>query len=384
MDSKENTPNLSENGKPVITITQISRPFFTHSEISYMHSQTIDESKKLQYNQTKYQIFQLLYQVIKQLKFPLRVLATAMNYYQRFYLFHKFDGAFDDMDKDPYVVAITCLLLASKNEDCIKKLKDLQSVVNKLRDIDENKPVTNTLDSSGDSIAYHELQRKYVLATEFKLLQLIKFDFSNGANSLSIKTSVDCLLVQFCKQLDINYRMSILSWLICFDIMSTPLCLVIPPHCIAVAIIIISLNLKPQEIKLDHHEIGEEDDDERLSEILDSIDCERDFKCPEVLVNEGILYILDYYIHQYSHSVLNNYLPAIDKQLGKEQIFKFMELKEKFIDLKNMNETSCKESLNRTDEYLSKWEFTTASKGIARFMLGNKRRRFNKELDIQG
>ncbi|RLV94389.1 CTD kinase subunit beta [Spathaspora sp. JA1] len=370
MDSKEQTPSF-ENGKPVTTITQISRPFFTHAEISYLHGQTIEESKKLSYNQIKNQIFTLLYQVIKQLKFPLRVLGTTMNYYQRFYLFHKFVP--DSGNEDPFIVAMSCLLLASKNEDCIKKLKDIQSVVNKLRDIDENKLVENP-ENTKETIAVVELQRKLILATEFKLLQLIKFDFSNGANSLSIRTSVDCLLVQFCKQLDINYRMSSLCWLICFDIMSTPLCLVIPPHCIAVSIIIISLNLKFKDLKLIHHEIDEDKDDEKLSAILDSLDCERDFKTPEVLVNEGILYILDYYIHQYNYSILNNYLPD-----NKKQQSRFMELKEKFIDLKNMNEVSCKESLNKTDEYLNKWEFN--NKGIARFMLGNKRRRFNKELN---
>ena len=41
----------------------------------------------------------------------------------------------------------------------------------------------------------------------------------------------------------INYKLSMLAWLINFDIMSTPLSLVVPPHCIALAIIIISLNL---------------------------------------------------------------------------------------------------------------------------------------------
>ncbi|KAG7661286.1 CTK2 [[Candida] subhashii] len=403
MDSKEQTPSVIENGgKPMPTITQIARPFFTNSEISYMHSLTIDESKKLQYNQTKHQIFQLLFQVIKQLKFPLRVLATAMSYYQRYYLFNKFEmpNNGEDFERDPYIVAITSLFLASKNEDCIKKLKDIQNVVNKIRDIDEGKLImngsgsSNSTSSSGgggggggssgnnEPVPLFEVQRKFILSTEFKLLQLIKFDFSNGSNHLSIKTSVDNLLTQFCKQLDINYRMSILAWFISFDIMSTPLCLVIPPHCISLAIIIITLNLKPQEIKLSHHELGEEDDDTRLSEILDSIDSEKDFKCPEVLVNEGIIYILDYYIHQYSHSILNNYLPPIDKQIGKEQIFKFMELKEKFNDLKILNETSCTGTLNRTDDYLLRWDFSISSKGAARFMLSNKRRRFNKELEI--
>ena len=59
----------------------------------------------------------------------------------------------------------------------------------------------------------------------------------------------------------INYKLSMLAWLINFDIMSTPLSLVVPPHCIALAIIIISLNLNPIEIKLNHEPQEEEEED---------------------------------------------------------------------------------------------------------------------------
>ena len=58
-----------------------------------------------------------------------------------------------------------------------------------------------------------------------------------------------------------------LSWLISFDIISTPLSLVIPPHCIALSIIIISLNLNPKDMKLTHQEeqeISEEEENKKL------------------------------------------------------------------------------------------------------------------------
>ncbi|KAK6456242.1 cyclin-like protein [Scheffersomyces xylosifermentans] len=401
-EKRETTPSVMSPADPgskanqsFPSTTQISRPYFTSSEISYLHSKSIDDNHKTQYNRTKHQIYQFAFQIVKQLKFPLRVLATTMNYYQRFYLFNKFHPKEEnvdvvDLERDPYIVTVACLFLASKNEDCIKKLKDIQTVANKLRDIDENKKVkelpttsSNGGNSNGNgsnsTYTVADLQRKSIMSLEFKLLQIIKFDFNNGA-TLSIKSS-DELVTQFCKKLDINYKLSLFSWLINFDLISSPLCLSIPPHCIALAIIIIALNLKPKELKMTH-ELVDEEDDEQLNEKLETIDSYGDFRCPEVLVNEGIIYILDYYIHQYSHSILNQYLPHIDAQTGKEQIFKFMELKSRFNDLKILNEYSCSSRASlQQDNYLQLWDYSVPSKGTGRFMLGNKRRRFAKELD---
>lgn len=115
--SKEATPGIQNNGKSpsastavptAASITQVSRPFFTLQELSYLHSQTIPSTLKLQYATTKQQIYQFLNQAIKMLKFPIRVLATTMNYYQRYYLFNKFDVANLAMhiENSPYTIAI--------------------------------------------------------------------------------------------------------------------------------------------------------------------------------------------------------------------------------------------------------------------------------------
>ncbi|CAI5757598.1 unnamed protein product [Candida verbasci] len=303
------------------SITQISRPFFSNKEISFLHSQTISDSLKLHYKSTKDQVFQLLFQICKSMKFPLRMLSTAMNYYQRYYLFNKFELNSNDILDDPYLISLSCLFLASKVEDCIKKLKDFQQTYNKIKNIDESISI--------DNLSFLEYQRKALLQIECKLLQIIKFDFNLGNNHPSIKMNIDYLLIQFCKQLKINYKISILSWFIQFDIIQTPLCLVIPPHCIAVGIIIVALNLKPKELHI------EDNTDDDYDEILNSIDCER-LNCPEVLVNESIIYILDYYIHQYNNSILKNYLPEKDPITNKDQVFNFMNLKTKFNDLQDL------------------------------------------------
>lgn len=388
--SKEATPGTLDNGKSpsvpgtastTTSITQVSRPFFTLQELSYLHSQTIPSTLKLQYASTKQQIYQFLNQVVKILKYPIRVLATTMNYYQRFYLFNKFDVATLSMqiENSPYTIAISCLFLASKVEDCIKKLKDIQQVCNKLRDINEN----TLVESNGAGVPFIDLQRRIILSTEFKLLQITKFDFNLG-NNPSFAINVDDLLIQFCKNLGINYKISMLCWLINYDIIQTPLSLVVPPHSIALAIIIIALSLNPREMNLQHHEIGEDDEQEitKIKKILSELDC-NDFQCPEVLVNEAILYILDYYTHQYDNSILQDYLPPIDQVTGKNQIFKFLELKQKFNDVEILNEKSCNFKLNEKDGYLQNWDYGVATKGLVRFMLSNKRSRFNNEQETK-
>lgn len=378
---------------PIVAVTQVSRPFFTSSELKYLLQQTIPESKKVLYSQKKHQVFQFIFQLIKNVKFPLRVLATTMNYYQRYFLFNKWEestssgtnGTADtptsvqeaheliikQHERDPFVIAMSCLLLASKNEDCIKKLKDIQVVGNKLRDIDDQ-------DSKG---LYLDFQRKAILNIEFKILQVIKFDFLNGS---TMNTSVDQLLVQFCKKLGIDYIHTMYSWLVCFDIMSTPLCLMIPSHCIAVAIIIITLNVKPKDIAHKFNRGEQQLSSHDLNVILENLDCYSQFRCPETLVNEGIIYVLDYYVHNMNYLILNEYMPAIDADTGKEQIFKFMDLKSRFNDLKILDEASCSErDMLRQDYYLKPWDYGLSAKGCSRFMLGNKRGRFELELQFE-
>lgn len=391
-DNKRNTadvpstpsqPKAPVGDKP--TILQVSRPFLSHAELSHLHASTIPDNKKIAYNQRKHQMYQFLFQVVKVMKFPLRVLSLSMNYYQRYYLFNSFEEQADmnpendplaELEKDPYMVAYTCLFLATKNEDCIKRLRDIQAVANKIRDIDgESRNYYRNLHNSSNTV--FEIQRKVIMSLEFKLLQVLKFDFLSGAANIP---SVDQLVVVFSKQLGLDYKFTLFAWLVAFDIMSTPLSLVIPPHCIALAIVIVALNLKPVDLISKYGDVG---DVAKIGGILENIDSMRDFRCPEALVNEGIVYILDYYVHQMNFLILNDYLPTINADTGKEQIFKFMELKSRFNDLTILSEDSVSTTgLLKQDNYLRKWDYKVGSKGAARFMIGNKRRRFDEEFAI--
>lgn len=382
-DQKPDQKSDTKQTRDIPTILQVSRPFFTFAELSYLHGITIPENRKLAYNQRKHQVFQFLFQVIRIMKFPLRTLSTAMRYYQRYYLFNMFEEPKDqnpdndpivEFEKDPYMVAYTCLFLATKHEDCIKKLKDIQTVTNRLRDVDQE---SRNFGKTPSAISLAEVQRKVIMSLEFKLLQVLKFDFLNGTSSIP---SIDTLVVIFAKQLGLDYNFSLFGWLVSFDILSTPLPLVVPPHCIALAIVIITLNLKPSDIMAKY---GDKTEDNDFSDILDNLDCMADFKCPEALVNEAIVYILDYYVHQMNFLILNEYMPATNLESGKEQIFKFMELKSRFNDLKVLSEQSVStQGLLKQDNYLRKWDYTVGSKGAARFMISNKRRRFDAEYSI--
>lgn len=382
--SQSMTPQpTGQKAKEVPTIVQVSRPYMTHAELSYLHTNTIPNNKKTTYNQRKHQIFQFLFQVVKAMKLPLRVLSLAMNYYQRYYLYFSFEDngkenpdndSLIEAENDCFLVASTCLFLASKNEDCIKKLKDIQAAANRVRDLDSES--RNFLKGgSSSSIPLAEFQRKVIMNLEFKLLQIIKFDFTSGAGNVP---SVDQLVVIFSKQLKLTYKFTLFAWLIAFDIMSTPLLLTIPPHCIALAIIIVTLNLRPTDISTKYADEYLEEDS--IGATLDSIDSYRDFRCPEALVNEGIVYVLDYYVHQMNFLVLNEYMPPVNEEIGKAQIFKFMELKSRFNDLAILSEHSVSSnSLLKQDKYLRKWDAGVCTKGSARFMIGNKRRRFDSE-----
>lgn len=362
--------------KDIPTIVQVSRPYFTLNELSHLHANTIPENKKLAYNQRKHQVFQFLFQIVRVMKFPLRVLGTAMNFYQRYYIFNVFEEPKDqnpendllsELEKDPFLVAYTCLFLATKNEECIKKLKEIQTVANRLRELDQDAR------SYAGGPTLFETQRKVIMSLEFKLLQILKFDFLNPV------PSVDQLVVAFSKQLSLDYKLTLFAWLVSFDIVSTPLGLVIPPHCIALAIVIVTLNLKPRDVDAKY---GGDGPSKAVSDILENLDCMGDFRCPEPLVNEGIVYILSYYVHQMNFLILNEFLPAVNKELGKEQIFKFMELKSRFNDLKVLSEQSVMPGQLKQDPYLRKWDYSVASKGAARFMISNKRRRFDAEVTI--
>lgn len=418
-------------------VVQISRPFFTSLEISYLHSFTIPITKKIPYNQKKQKISQFIFQIIKILKFPLRVYNSTMNYYQRFYLFNLFED-FDSrkidlkrikvencdiiskLENDPFVVVLSCLFLATKNEDCIKKLRDIQIVANTLRESDINtstningskneingvmKSENDTLgfnsqnyntDSAGNGILssstslFLEVQKKAIVSLEFKLLQTIKFDFIKSC----IIDSIDQLVVQLSKELSINYKVTLYSWLMSFDIMSTQICLMVPQHCIALALIIISLNINPIEIFTEYEtdisndnnfpNSSNKSNDDQINKILENIDGYMISKCPETLVNEAIIYVLDYYVHQIKNSILRHYMPEIDPKTGKDQVFKMMELKLRFNDLKLIDQTSCCHIKSlKEDEYLNMWDYSIGSKGSARFMMNNKRKRFNSEIKV--
>lgn len=60
-----------------------------------------------------------------------------------------------------------------------------------------------------------------------------------------------------------------------------------------------------------------------------------------------------------------------------------MDLKQKFNDVAILNEKSCNFKLNEKDGYLQNWDYGVATKGLVRFMLSNKRSRFDDEQQMK-
>jgi hypothetical protein len=96
------------------------------------------------------------------LRLPQLTIATAVVFFHRFYVRHKFK------DYDKNTIASTCLFLAAKVEETPKKLKDVIDIMCNIKYKKEYKP---------DSKEFLELREK-ILTQELAVLQTIAFDLT--------------------------------------------------------------------------------------------------------------------------------------------------------------------------------------------------------------
>ncbi|ORY96909.1 cyclin-like protein [Syncephalastrum racemosum] len=101
-------------------------------------------------------------QVGKKLGFPQNTISTAQSLYHRFFLFYSI------RDYPPQEISITCMLVASKIEETIKKLKDIIVAVHSVR-----YPDSKELDPENIS----EDRRRKIIGYEKLLLETLCFDF---------------------------------------------------------------------------------------------------------------------------------------------------------------------------------------------------------------
>ncbi|KAK1226564.1 hypothetical protein PQX77_010447 [Marasmius sp. AFHP31] len=165
---------------------------------------------------------EFLYRLGTSLKLPSPALFTAATWLHRFYMRYSMED-FHRQD-----VAASCIFLATKTEECGRKLRDVAMVYHsKLSGMDVN-------DIPSDSQEVDQYQSTILLTEEY-LLEAICFDFT--------VESPHADLVDLFGSGPHDYVMQDYAWSLAHDSYRTPLCLFFPPFIIAVACYVLAQRL---------------------------------------------------------------------------------------------------------------------------------------------
>lgn len=261
------------------TQIMLSRPYLTREQIKRAQQNTISDRRV--YNQKRISVFKYLCDMCVQFKFPRRTLETAMYFYQRFYLFNKFETELC------YDVATSCLFLSCKQVETMKKVADLATVSLRLRSI--VKVLPELLDNC----------KKRIFQMELRILETCCFDYRVN-NSVHI----DDLLVKIGKDLKLSHEVCYLAWLIAFDALKLEILLMVPQHTIAIAVLKIACELTE----------GVSWPNVRYSL----------FESDELSVGEAYFDIINFFINVFDLSDLRAHVPNNLRNVGIET---FIELK---------------------------------------------------------
>ncbi|QLQ81042.1 hypothetical protein HG537_0E03970 [Torulaspora globosa] len=190
----------------------VSRPYLTKKQLSKLQNSTIPDRRA--YNQKKITIFKFLSDICVQLKFPRRTLETAIYFYQRFYVFNRFETELC------HTVATSCLLLSCKQVETIKKANEICSISLRLRSA--NKITPEIIDGF----------KKRVLQIELRILEACAFDYR--VNNM---VHIDEYVVKIGKELNLEVLTCHLAWIIAYDVLKLELLLMVPQHIIAIAVL---------------------------------------------------------------------------------------------------------------------------------------------------
>ncbi|KAF5330678.1 hypothetical protein D9619_005559 [Psilocybe cf. subviscida] len=152
---------------------------------------------------------EFLYRVGMQLNLPTSAIFTAATWFHRFYM------RFSMEDFHRQDVAASCIFLATKTEECGRKLRDVAKVYQAKTGSDpaDNKEVDHC--------------QATILMTEEVLLEALCFDF--------VVESPHANLIDLFNSLDASKDLQEHSWSLAHDSYRTPLCLLFPPKIIAIA-----------------------------------------------------------------------------------------------------------------------------------------------------
>ncbi|KAI9509357.1 cyclin-like protein [Russula earlei] len=139
--------------------------------------------------------------------------------------FHRFFMRYSMLDYHRQTIAAACIFLATKTEECGRKLRDVARVCQSkakgvdVRDIPENGPEIEEVSSQ-------------ILAAEEVLLEALCFDF--------VIDSPHADLVDLFEAHEASYRLQDHAWSIAHDSYRTPLCVLYPSKIIAATCYILS------------------------------------------------------------------------------------------------------------------------------------------------
>lgn len=211
MNRVVNAPIASMSSK-FETQLLLSRPYLTRNQLLKLQSSTITDRRA--YNQKKIVIFRFLSDICIQFKFPRRTLETAVYFYQRYYVFNRFETELC------YTVATSCLLLSCKQVETIKKANEICGVSLRLRSAAKVTP--DMIDSF----------KKRVLQIELRILEACAFDYRvNGS------VHIDEYVVKFGRELNFDCETCHLAWIIAYDALKLETLLIVPQHTLALAVL---------------------------------------------------------------------------------------------------------------------------------------------------
>ncbi|EDO17641.1 hypothetical protein Kpol_1004p15 [Vanderwaltozyma polyspora DSM 70294] len=281
----------------------LSRPYLTRNELQQAYKNTIPDRRS--YMQRKLVIFKFMSDICVQFQFPRKTLETAFYYYQRYYVFNKFETEMC------HTVATTALLLSCKQVETFKKINELCIVSFRLRNINNiNQDIIENF-------------KKRIFQVELRLLEACCFDYR-----VNNRIHIDEYIVKFGKHLGFTYELCHLSWVISYDILKTDLLLILPQHTIALAILKVAFEL----LKLKDWPVN---------------DYEK-FKTNNDSINEAYFGVLNYYINAFDSCNLKDHTSSKFPPVSLEV---FMQLKANSSPETGLKDFTMKET--EEDKYLT-------------------------------
>ncbi|KAH9814727.1 cyclin-like protein [Melampsora americana] len=228
-------PPQSQPAEEPCSVIKTYRAYFTLTEVDRMIRIQSAKLAPARVEATRQQACIFMDKVGTRLGFPRRTIASAQLLYHRFHLFFPFSSF------NPHEVSISSLMLASKMEDTLKKLRDIQMIAWLVRNIQEG-----GTGQGEPEMSLIESERGKLVGIERLLLETVCFDFGSG----KCGGSKDAFgyVIAIGRHLRSPQSLLHLAFRLTVDSYRTLVGLTYPPHIIALACLYLASFFDP-----DHH-----------------------------------------------------------------------------------------------------------------------------------